>query len=116
MNSIDTKTLVHAGVELCVIGGITYYLNNKINKYESRIANLESNIGKLYQIIENQDKALKELLYVDNKPVKKHHLKKNVSIKEENNASTLIDTSPSNEENLDNELTEELEELNNSDQ
>lgn len=57
-NNIDTQTLIHAGTELVVISGITFWLNKKITSNEDEIKILKEKISKLEEIIARQNQML----------------------------------------------------------
>lgn len=61
MDKIDNKLMIHVAAEFVVLGGITYYLNNKINLQNERIAQLEAQNLYLKQMVENHDALLKNL-------------------------------------------------------
>jgi len=61
MDKIDNKLMIHVVSELVVVGGIAFYLNNKIKSQSERISQLESQNLYLKQMCENHDMILKNL-------------------------------------------------------
>lgn len=52
------KTLIHMGIELIVIGGITYWLNRKINGAEVRITEQQAQIAALQEVVKKQGETI----------------------------------------------------------
>jgi len=58
MNSVDTKTLVHIGVEAVVIGGVVFWLNGRISGVQTGLAELQQKIQMLEGVIQQQNQLL----------------------------------------------------------
>lgn len=63
---MDTKTLIHVGVEVVVIGGVVFYFQRKTAKLEGEIqilrdenTKLRQDLAKVYQILTIHDQILK---------------------------------------------------------
>ena len=55
---IDTRFLIHVGTELIVIGGLTFWLNRKINGVSEQVTILQNKLTKYEEIIERQNQLL----------------------------------------------------------
>ena len=114
MESLDKKMLIHIGCELLVVGGIAFYLNSKINKYETRILALEQQNNYLRQMCESHDKILRELEEPNQrKPTHKSSHQKPQIKTQSQQKTTPLENHMDNEDALDKELEEEYSELNN---
>lgn len=58
MNSLDTKTLVHVGVEVVVIGGVAFWLNGKISTVQKELAEALGRIQRMEEIINQQNQVI----------------------------------------------------------
>lgn len=63
---MDTKTLIHVGIETVVIGGITFYFKRKIDTLEGEIQllreqniKLQQNLDTLARVLEQHDRYLR---------------------------------------------------------
>lgn len=52
------KTLIHIGVELIVIGGITFWLNRNINAADLRITELQKQVTALEETVKKQSEII----------------------------------------------------------
>lgn len=59
-SSIDMKTLIHVGVEVLVVGTITFWFQRKAASQQAEIEELRDRIGKFEETIEAQGKMLAE--------------------------------------------------------
>lgn len=55
---IDMKTLIHVGVELIVVTGITYWLNRKINGTELKVSEQQAQIKALEETVKRQSETI----------------------------------------------------------
>ena len=60
METVDTKTLIHVGVELVVIGGLTFWFQRKTSLLHEEIDDLRGKLSKLEDIINQQGKMLNQ--------------------------------------------------------
>ena len=58
MTSVDTKTLVHAGVEIVIIGGIAFWLNTRISGLQEELTVLRQKVESLEGVIQQQNQLL----------------------------------------------------------
>ena len=58
MENLDTKTLVHVGVELVIIGGLTFWFQRKTSLQQEEINNLREELNKTKEIINRQGALL----------------------------------------------------------
>lgn len=58
-SAFDTKFLVHAGVELVVVAGMTFYLNRKISAQQEVISQLIEKVTKLEEALVNHSQVIK---------------------------------------------------------
>ena len=54
MENVNKTMLVHVGMELVVIGGLTFWFQKKISIQQERVNNLEERLAKLEEIIVKQ--------------------------------------------------------------
>ena len=66
MNKIDTKLIVHVGIESVIIGGLSFYFRKQINGLHARIEILEKQNEALDKALHDQDKAIKYIFDVLN--------------------------------------------------
>lgn len=137
---MDTKTLIHVGVEVVVIGGIVFHFQRKTAKLEGEIqllrdenTKLKQDLEKIYRVLTLHDQILKGHIppQTQHHPPKKStfHTKGNTNSRvveypptsstysSKNNDSQLDDEEQiieEDEENLDELLKEELSELKDS--
>lgn len=50
MQGMDTKTMIHAGVEIVIIGGIAFYFNKRIGALEQGIGNAVENARRIKEL------------------------------------------------------------------
>lgn len=62
MEGFDTKTLVHVGTELLVIGGLTFWFQRKTSMQQEEIENLREKIARLEEVIERHDQIFQSIL------------------------------------------------------
>ena len=69
MQSINTQTLVHTGIELVVIGGLTFWFNrklalcqNEINELQDKVTKYEELFNQQGTVIAHHDQILRQLL------------------------------------------------------
>ena len=69
MENLDTKTLVHVGVELVVIGGLSFWFQRKctlqqeeINGLKEEIANMKEIINRQGTMLANHERILNQLI------------------------------------------------------
>lgn len=55
MQAVSTETLIHVGIELVVIGGLTYWLNRRISSLEDTIAAQDKKIHELINVANAHD-------------------------------------------------------------
>lgn len=60
MEHLDTKTLVHMGVELVVIGGITFWFQRKTSIQQEEINQLRETLSKLEELVVEQGKIISQ--------------------------------------------------------
>jgi hypothetical protein len=60
MENIDIKTLVHVGVEVVIIGGLTFWFQKKTSLQQEEINNLRSELSKAKEVINRQGKILSQ--------------------------------------------------------
>ncbi len=60
LSSVDTKTMIHVGVEIVVIGGITFYLNKRISGVQEEIGLLREKVESLETIIQQQNQMISQ--------------------------------------------------------
>ncbi len=58
LSSVDTKTMIHVGVEMVVIGGITFWLNKRISGVQDIVDDLVKKIKSLESIIQQQEQMI----------------------------------------------------------
>ena len=58
MSAINTQTLIHVGVELVVVAGITFWLNKKISDANIKSAQQADQISQLKAALEQQNQLL----------------------------------------------------------
>ena len=58
MNSIDSKTLVHVGVEFVVIGGVTFWLNKRISGIQEEVLELRKKVESYENVIQQQSRLI----------------------------------------------------------
>lgn len=58
MESVDTKTLVHVGVELVVVGGLTFWFQRKTALQQEEIDRLKEHLAKAEEVINRQGELL----------------------------------------------------------
>lgn len=58
MDNLDTKTLIHVGTELLLIGGLGFWMKGKIGAAETRIEELEKRLAAYEQIFSGLQGAL----------------------------------------------------------
>jgi len=68
-NALDTKTMIHIGVEAVVIGGVTFWLNGRVSsvqrtcqELQERLQTLESVIQQQNQIISRHEAVLRQVM------------------------------------------------------
>jgi len=66
--NLGSQQLIHIGAEIVVIGGITYYLNNKIAQNTEVITILAREIDALKQIVHTQSHYIRQLIGDKNIP------------------------------------------------
>ena len=60
--SIETKQIIHIASEVLVIGGITFYFENKIGKLNDKVDELQSIIQQQSEMIQQHDNLILKLL------------------------------------------------------
>lgn len=60
MESFDTKTLIHAGVEFLAITSITIWFSRKNKKLQEQIDTLNEHVSKLEEIISSQNQIINQ--------------------------------------------------------
>jgi len=58
MEKVGTQTLIHAGVELVVVGGVTFWLNKKISSLSDEVKSLKEKILQYENIVNQQEQLL----------------------------------------------------------
>ena len=58
MEILDTKTLVHVGVELVVVGGLAFWFQRKTSLQQQEINNLRDELSKVKEVLNSQGKML----------------------------------------------------------
>lgn len=58
MNSVDSKTLVHVGVEFVVIGGVTFWLNKRISSVQEEVLELRKKVESYETVIQQQSRLI----------------------------------------------------------
>ncbi len=122
MNNLDPKLIGHIGVEIVVIGGITFYFSKQIKDLNSRIDNLEKQNEFFRQAFETHETYLKQLyggrsipqpkqIPKQKRPQKRPQKQPSPPISDNDDESDESDIE-FNEEELDEELEEEYQELN----
>ncbi len=105
MDKIDNKLIIHVVSELVIVGGIAFYLNNKIKSQSERISQLESQNLYLKQMCESHDALLKSL--TGKKNVRPQPQKKPSKPIAQNVQTEELDEEEELEEELKNNLTSE---------
>lgn len=58
MEFVDQKTLIHAGIEFVVIGGVTFWLNRRISNIHEEVIELRKKVDSYEHIIQQQNQLL----------------------------------------------------------
>lgn len=61
MERIDTKLAIHVGVEVLIIGGVSFYFHKKMKKLEERLENLEKQNDFYRKAFETHETYIKEM-------------------------------------------------------
>lgn len=105
MESLDAKTLIHAGVDFLAIASVTVWFSRKNSKLQEQIDVLNEHITKLEEIINSQNQIINQ-----------HHqilmggMMQQPTISSSYPQRTKKTPSKITEEDLDKELEKELEE------
>lgn len=129
------KQVIHIGIEIIIVAGITFYFYRQIQSFQEQIKTLENVINDLKEINNDQEKTITKLIYkIDklNKPTTANKLtttkfhtiskpltikRKNIPVKIEPKVEEIFsdideyDNEQTEEVNLDDEITDELKEL-----
>ena len=60
MDKIGTATLIHAGLEVVIISGVTFYLNRRISSLQERIDIMQDTISKYEAVLTQQSELLNQ--------------------------------------------------------
>lgn len=60
MNTLDTKTMIHVGVEVVVIGGIAFWVHKKTSNLQKEIEQLKQENAELKNILVQHSQVLSE--------------------------------------------------------
>ena len=58
IKNMDKTTLIHMGVELAVVGGISFWLNRKINGLNDKVNEMAEQLGHYEAIIAKQNEII----------------------------------------------------------
>ena len=101
---MDTKTIVHIGTEVIVIGGLTFYFTKQINDLKTQNAALLQRVNQLTEVLQQHDQILHTLVERNSQRINPRRPQP----RQRQPAQSKIGFTP---EELDQELGDELKKL-----
>jgi hypothetical protein len=107
----DNKQLLHIASEIVIIGGLSYYINNKLKIANTNMANFNSKLEELEELIKVQQKQIQDLtnnLNIIKKKILNQHPPPPQLHK---NTNKVVENPPKREDNVVETKNKELENI-----